>query len=125
MIDMLVLAGEGVPFAAGIMLSVVVGVPLTPAEDVALARTVTVAPNMVAAPAALAVAVAVTVAAPVALVVGIGEAAGVLTTAVGVMMLVAVALTPNDGAGVPDAVVVVGTVDGALTSRSRPMDMER
>ncbi len=123
MIDMLVLAGEGVPFAAGMALGVVVGVPLTPAEDVALARTVTVAPDMVAAPAALAVAVAV--AAPVALVAGVGEAAGMLTSAVGAPLLVAVALTPDDGAGVPDAVVVVGTVDGALTSRPRPMDMER
>jgi len=124
MIDMLVLAEEGVPFAAGMALGVMVGVPPTSAEDVALAGTVTVTSDMAAAPVALVAGVAVTVAAP-EIVVGIGEAAGVLTTAVGVMMLVAVALTPNDGAGVPDAVVVVGTVDGALTARSRPMDMER
>ena len=96
--DMLVLTGEGVPFAAGMALSVVVGVPLTPVDDVALAGIVTVA----AAPAALAA--------------GVGEAAGVLavtvgvtaplTVAVGVTMLVAVTLMLDDGAGVPDAVVV-------------------
>ena len=38
--------------------------------------------------------------------VDVGEAAGAFTAVVGVMMLVAVALTLGDGAGVPDAGVV-------------------
>ncbi len=66
--------------------------------------------------------------------VDVGEATGVLTAAVGVMLLVvavvemmrlivaavgvtllvAVALTLDDGTGVPDAIGVSGTVDGAL-----------
>jgi len=115
MIDMLVLAGEGVPFAAGMVLSVVVGVPLTSVEDVALDGTVAVAPNVAAMPAALAAGVAVTVAVPETEA-GVDEATGVLAAAVGVTLLVAVALILmlGDGAGVLDAGVVPVGVGGVL-----------
>jgi len=46
--------------------------------------------------------------------VDVGEATGVLAPTVGAPLLVVVTLTLGDGAGVPDAVVVGGTVDGAL-----------